>query len=126
MRRKRVWTTGLLAGALLAGCDGSNLFFSEPIGSGGGARGSIRGFVASEGLGVPGAGVSLQDSTTATTDGAGVYRLEGLTPAAYRLFLRVPPGYELVPGDSAVRTATVIAGQTTIVNWQLLRNAGAF
>lgn len=115
----------LLAGALLAGCEGNNRFPTEPIGTGGGRTGSIGGQVTAGGSGVAGAVVSLAGGTAAdSTDAAGRYRIEGVGQGAYRVFLQVPVGFGLAPGDSAARTVSVAQGQRVTVDWQLQRAVG--
>ncbi|HEX2188831.1 MAG TPA: carboxypeptidase regulatory-like domain-containing protein [Longimicrobiaceae bacterium] len=122
MRRSIVAVAAL---ALLAGCEGNNLFPEDPVGTGGGRPGSIGGLVTAAGQGVGGAVVSVQSLAAAdTTDAAGRYRIEGLDEGAYRLLLRVPPGFDLAPGDSTTRTASLGRGQTLTVNWQLLQATG--
>lgn len=115
----------LLSATLLAGCDGNNLFPTDPVGTGGDRLGAVRGQVTADGAGVPGAVVSLQGGGSDSTDAAGQYRIGALSPGAYRVLLQVPPGFGLAPGDSAARTASVAAGQTVVVNWQLLEAVGA-
>ncbi len=115
----------LLAGALLAGCEGNNLFPEDPVGTGGDRPGSIGGQVTAGGSGVAGAVVSLAGGTAAdSTDAAGRYRIEGVGQGAYRVFLQVPVGFGLAPGDSAARTVGVARGQSVTVDWQLLASAG--
>lgn len=124
MRRSHVGTA-LLAGALLAGCEGNNLFPEDPVGTGGRTLGSIGGLVTAAGQGVGGAVVTVQGLSAAdTTDAAGRYRIDGLAEGAYRLLLQVPPGFDLAPGDSTARRANLGRGQALTVNWQLLRAAG--
>ncbi|MEW5930729.1 MAG: hypothetical protein AB1941_24985 [Gemmatimonadota bacterium] len=126
MQKTHVRTTLLLAGALLAGCEGNNLFPTDPIGTGGGRLGSIGGTVTADGLGVAGAVVSTAGGTAAdSTDAAGRYALEGLGQGAYRVFLQVPVGFGLAAGDSVARTVNLAAGQSATLNWQLLRATGA-
>ena len=115
----------LLAGALLAGCEGNNLFPTDPVGTGGGRLGSIGGQVTAGGSGVAGAVVSLAGGTAAdSTDAAGRYRIEGVGQGAYRVFLQVPVGFGLAAGDSAARTVNVARGQNVNVDWQLQSSTG--
>lgn len=125
MQKTHVRTTLLLAATLLAGCEGNNLFPTDPIGTGGDRLGRIGGTVTADGLGVAGAVVSTAGGAADSTDAAGRYALEGLGQGAYRVFLQVPVGFGLAAGDSAGRTVNLAAGQSATLNWQLLRAAGA-
>lgn len=114
----------LLAGALLAGCEGNNVFPTDPIGTGGDRPGSIGGQVTAGGQGVTGAVVSVAGGASDSTDAAGRYSIDGVGQGAYRVFLQVPAGFGLAAGDSAARTVAVAQGQAVTVNWQLLAPAG--
>ena len=124
MRRTRIGAAALLAGAMLAGCEGLNRFPDDPLGQGDTDLGSIRGTVTAAGQGVQGAEVSVANGPSAFTDAAGQYRIFALAPGVYRVTLGVPPGFRLAAGDSATRTATVVAGSPVVVNWQILTTVG--
>jgi hypothetical protein len=125
MRRTNLGVAALIGGALLAGCEGSNQFPDEPLGTGGGRQGSIAGQVTAGGSAVVGAEVSVGTGSVVRTDAAGQYRIDGLQQGTYRVLLLAPPGFGFAPGDSAARRATVVGGQTVIVSWQLLQSVGA-
>jgi len=124
MQKAHTGITLLLAGALLAGCEGNNLFPTDPIGAGGGGPGSVGGQVTAGGAGVAGAVVSVAGGAADSTDASGRYSIEGLGQGAYRVSLQVPVGFALAAGDSAARTVAVAQGQDVTVNWQLLASTG--
>lgn len=126
MKRKHLWT--LLMGLLpvLAGCEGGNAFVEQPLALDGPVSGSIRGTVTAAGAGVGGAEVTVANGQgpTVVTTADGRYRIVGLAAGLYRVSLRIPPGFDLPPGDSTSRTASVRAGQVTVVNWTLRTSVG--
>jgi len=85
--------------------------------------GTISGTVRrTTGGGVSGVQVALSgpvDRTT-TTSSSGSYSFDNLEPGEYTVSIDLPDGYNLPEGSSASRSATVSAGRTVTVNFDLV------
>jgi hypothetical protein len=119
MTRSSLGVAALVALLGTAGC-GENLFSNQPVSPGDGS-GIIRG-QARAATGVAGARIIIIDGPETFTDSQGQYRFAGVASGAYRLSIGVPQGFQLAPGDSATRGATVTSGRETVVNWQLVQS----
>lgn len=106
-----------------AGCDDGNRFPDSPVAPGNDGEagfGSIGGQVTA-GSGVGGAQLTIIDGDSTRTDAQGAYLFSAVRSGRYRLSVGVPPGFNVAPGDSATKTATVTAGERTNVDFLLVR-----
>ena len=85
--------------------------------------GTISGAVTSRNVGVSGALVSLGIASTVTTGTAGAYSFPDVAPGTHTVTLTPPRLFSLVPGETAMKSTTVTAGQTSTVNWTLTQGA---
>jgi plastocyanin len=109
-----------LALAALAGACGGDGGTTDPMGG----TGNIEGQVSAAGTGVGGAAIALQGGGTTTTNQAGAYSFTGVAVGTRQLTLTVPSGFSLAAGQSATRSASVTAGQTSTVSWELTGAGG--
>ncbi|MGQ0815452.1 MAG: carboxypeptidase regulatory-like domain-containing protein [Gemmatimonadota bacterium] len=86
--------------------------------------GTISGRVTSGTTGVANARVTGSGGLGAsTTNATGDFSFTNVAPGVRTLTLAVPDGFSLSQGESAAKTATVVAGQTVTVNWSLQQSA---
>ncbi len=132
MRRPGLWATLLTIGALasaLAGCmaemDDSN---GGPMNNGGGPAGPgpvvttgiISGTVSAGNSGVPGAQIALGSGGSTTTAASGQYTFGNVASGAQSLTLTSPGGFGLAAGETSTKSTSVVADQTSTVNWTLV------
>jgi len=116
----RTVCTVLTLAVLAAACGGDG-GTTDPMGAG---TGTIQGQVSAAGTGVGGAAIALQGGGNTTTNQAGAYSFTGVAAGSRQLTLTVPSGFNLAAGQSATRSASVTAGQTTTVSWELSAAGG--
>jgi len=115
----------------LCGCKGKTM--APPGGSGtnngGGGpiapdpiatTGTISGSVTSAGVSVTMLTVVLDVSTFATTGASGQYSFSNVTPGTHTVMFAPPRLLALAPGETSVKSTTVTAGQTSVVNWAVV------
>lgn len=89
--------------------------------------GSISGVVRQAGgSGIAGVAVSLGGPVqrNTTTSSSGSYGFSGLEPGNYTVSITPPAGYSLPQGSSATKSATVVAGGTVTVDFDLQSDDG--
>lgn len=86
-------------------------------------EGEVEGRVRLNGQGVQGALVALEgprgSAGQRATDSDGDYTFDDLTPGEYTVTLTPPAPFVLVDGEVAARSATVVAGQSADVDYEL-------
>ncbi len=87
--------------------------------------GSISGRVTEGSNNVASAQIGLAGGATrnTTTDAGGAFSFADLLPGAYTVSITPPEGFRLRSGDPQTKPATVVAGQTATVNWNLDRTS---
>jgi plastocyanin len=81
--------------------------------------GTISGAVTSRNVGVSGAIVSLGSASSVTTGISGEYSFPDVAPGTRTVTLAPPRLFTLASGETATKSTTVTAGQTSTINWAL-------
>jgi len=86
-------------------------------------EGEVEGRVRLDGQGVQGATVALEGpggpAGQRTTDADGDYKFDDLAPGAYTVTVTPPAPFVLAAGEEASKAATVVAGQSADVDFEL-------
>ena len=133
MRRPRPWAALLTIGALasvLAGCmaemddgngGGTNNGGGGPAGPGPVVTtGTISGTVSASNTGVAGAQIALGSGGSTTTASSGQYTFGNVASGTQSLTLTSPGGFGLAAGETSTKSTSVVADQTSTVNWTLV------
>lgn len=120
MRRYSLGPIFLLTALALTACSGDG---GTPPGA---TTGSITGRVTEGSNNVPSAQIGLAGaaSRSATTNTSGAYTFADLIPGNYTVTVTPPQGFRLRSGDNQTKSASVAAGQTATVDWNLDRDSG--
>jgi plastocyanin len=86
--------------------------------------GTIAGSVTLNGAGVAGATVAVTGGASANTSAGGAYSIANVSPGAKTVTVTPPANHALADGETAAKSATVVAGQTATVNWALKATGG--
>lgn len=121
---KFVAATALLSSLLaVSACSGG--------GGGGGTTpppppttGTIAGSVTLNGNGVAGATLAITGGGSTQSSASGGYSLTNVSPGAKTVTLTPPANHALADGETAGKSATVVAGQTATLNWALKATGG--
>jgi plastocyanin len=112
MRRRHVLILSTFLFASGCGSDGGGT--TNPPGTG-----IISGEVTGQGGAIPGAQVALTGGASQMTTSEGKFTFNNVTAGAHTVTVTPPTGFQLDPGETAARSATVTAGGTVNVNWGL-------
>ena len=83
--------------------------------------GTISGTVAAGSAGVAGAQVALGSDATATTAASGQYSFTNVASGMHSLTITSPTGFALAAGEPPTKSTSVLANQTSTVNWALVQ-----
>lgn len=102
----------------LVACSDDSDYSTPPSSEVGTISGTVR---QTGGSGIGGVAVSLSGPVqrNTTTSSSGSYGFSGLEPGNYTVTIAPPAGYSLPQGASATKSATVVAGGTVTVNFDL-------
>lgn len=86
--------------------------------------GTLRGKVSASGQGVAGAVMTLDAGATRTTDATGVYTFTDVAAGQHSVAITPPTGYVLATGEAMTKSASVAAGMTSTLDFQLASSTG--
>ena len=75
---------------------------------------------AGSGIGLNGARVLLDTTASATTDTSGQYRFTDVAAGTHTVTFVPPQFLALAPGEVSSKPTTVMAGETSVVNWSVV------
>jgi plastocyanin len=102
----------LLLLAALGGCSGDGPVGFQP--------GSVEGQVTASGAGVQGVTVSVDGGGAATTDGAGIYRINNVAPGTNTVVITLPAGWITATfAEPLQKTVDVPPGGSASAGWML-------
>lgn len=114
---ERIAFTMALGGIVaLTGCGGGG--GTGPVDPGY-TTGTVSGTVTVDGAGLAGVVVGLTGKGTQTTSANGAFTFTQVAAGTHSITITVPAEYELAAGESAQKSVTVTAGQTSTVAWSL-------
>ena len=126
MHGKRLCEFALVAMlALVASCssdsgDGGDITPPPP------ATGTIAGAVTAAGSGVQGVTVTPSSGgSPQTTNASGQFQFGSMAPGTHTLSATMPNGFRLATGESASKSVTISAGQTSRIDWSAESTGGA-
>lgn len=101
--------------ATLAACGGGG---GGPVGTVN-TTGTVSGTITVDGSGLAGVVVGLTGKGTQTTSASGAYTFTEVAAGTHTVTITVPTGHELGANETAQKSVTVTAGQTSTVSWAL-------
>lgn len=114
MSRRYVWAAaGLLFLASGCGGDGGGGVTEPPD------TGTLQGTVSGPGGPIPEVQISLTGGGTTQTDSDGAFSFANVTPGQKTVTITPPGAFQLASGETAAKSASVTAGGSATVTWNL-------